>query len=319
MKGQHILEYLQNDASAFNIDDFLVIIGRESLLSHEEEHPLIVQAQQGDAEAMVRLLTANMRFVVALANQYSRNQAPLQRLIQTGVSRLEQVIKEFDPATGQRLIKFAVPALREELFNCVRAHAPKPPKRETRSGVRQLKLVKISYTLPKIDEYLSGQPFVLEDFLLTASVVKNLVDEDEKYLIDEVLDIADGRHTHFAHRFYERFTEEAIKLDAAEYGIPVDDQDFEDNDRFEILCQKVVSRRQDGCREMSEVKWFNAPYIVEIAQEYAGQEVPLEKLIACGLKTFGEALKQYDTKSEEDLLTFATPKMREAMQRLAGQ
>ena len=319
MKGQHILEYLQNDASAFNIDDFLVIIGRESLLSHEEEHPLIVQAQQGNAEAMVRLLTANVRFVVALANQYSRNQAPLQQLIQTGVSRLEQVIREFDPATGQRLIKFAVPALREELFNCVRAHAPKPPKRETRSGVRQLKLVKISYTLPKIDVYLSGQPFVLEDFLLTASVVKNLVDEDEKCLIDEVLDIADGRHTLFAHRFYERFTEEAIKLDAAEYGIPVDDQDFEDNDRFEILCQKVVSRRQDESREMSELKWLYAPYIVKIAQEYAGQEVPLEKLIACGLKTFGEALKQYDTKSEEDLLTFATPKMREAMQRLAGQ
>lgn len=319
MKGQHILEYLQNDASAFNIDDFLVMIGRESLLSQEEEQPLIVQAQQGDAEAMLRLLTANMRFVVALARQYSSNQVPLQRLIQTGVSGLEQAIKEFDPASGQHLFKFAVPALREALFRCVQSYALESPKRETRSGVRQLKLVMISYTLPKIDVYLSGQPFVLEDFLLTASVVKNLVDEDEKYLIDEVLDIADGRHTYFAHRFYERFTEEAIKLDAAEYGIPVDDQDFEDNDRFEILCQKVVSRRQDGCREMSEVKWFNAPYIVKIAQEYAGQEVPLEKLIACGLKVFGEALKQYDTKSEKDLLTFATPQIREAMQRLAGQ
>ena len=327
MKGQHILEYLQKDASAFNIDDFLVMIGRVTLLSQEDEQPLIVQAQQGDAEAMVRLLTANMRFVVALANQYTRNQAPLQRLIQTGVSGLEQVIKEFDPASGQHLFKFAVPALREELFNCVRAHAPKPPKLETTPRVRQLKAVRISYTLPRIDEYLSGQPFVLEDFLLTASVVKNLVDEDEKYLIDEMLDIADGRNTLFAHRFYERFTEEAIKLDAAEYGIPVDDQDFEDNDRFEILCQKVVSRRQDESREMSEVKWLNAPYIVKIAQEYAGQEVPLEKLIACGLKAFGEALKQYDTSEPQNvltsephpLLTFATPQMREAMQRLAGQ
>ena len=327
MKTTHILEYLQKDASAFNIDDFLVMIGRVTLLSQEEEQPLIVQAQQGDAEAMVRLLTANMRFVVVLANQYSRNQAPLQRLIQTGVSGLEQAIKDFDPASGQHLFKFAVPTLREELYNCVRAHAPKPPKLETTPRVRQLKVVRISYTLPKIDEYLSGQPFVLEDFLLTASVVKNLVDEDEKYLIDEVLDIADGRHTHFAHRFYERFTEEAIKCDAAEYGVPVDDQDFEDNDRFEILCQKVVSRRQDESREMSEVKWFNAPYIVKIAQEYAGQEVPLEKLIACGLKAFGEALKQYDTSEPQNvltsephtLLTFATPKMREAMQRLAGQ
>lgn len=327
MKGLHILEYLQNDASAFNIDDFLVMIGRVSLLSQEEVQPLIVQAQQGDAEAMVRLLTANMRFVVALANQYSRNHAPLQRLIQTGVSGLEQVIKEFDPASGQPLFKSAVPALREELFNCVRAHAPKPPKRETTPRVRQLKAVTTSYTLPKIDEYLSGQPFVLEDFLLTASVVDNLVDEDEEYLIDEVLSIADGRHTIFAHRFYERFTEDAIKRDAEKYGITVENQDFEDNDRFEILCQKVVSRRQDESREMSELKWLYAPYIVKIAQEYAGQEVPLEKLIACGLKAFGEALKQYDTSEPQNvltsephpLLTFATPKMREAMQRLAGQ
>lgn len=303
MKEQDILEYLQNDASAFNIDDFLVMIGRVTLLSQEDEQPLIVQAQQGDAEAMVRLLTANMRFVVALANQYSRNQAPLQRLIQTGVSGLEQVIKEFDPASGQHLIKFAVPALRESLFRCVQSYAPESPKRETRSGVRQLKLVKKSYTLPKIDEYLSGQPFVLEDFLLTASIVKNLVDEDEKYLIDEMLDIADGRNTIFAHRFYERFTEEAIKCDVAEYGIAVEDQDFEDNDRFQILCQKVVSKRQDECLQMSELKWLYAPYIVKIAQEYAGQEVPLEKLIACGLKAFGEALKQYDTSERLNLRT----------------
>ena len=327
MKGQHILEYLQKEASVFNIDDFLVMIGRVTLLSQEDEQPLIVQAQQGDAEAMVRLLTANMRFVVALANQYSRNQVPLQRLIQTGVLGLEQVIKEFDPASGQHLFKFAVPALREALFRCVQSYAPESPKRETRSGVRQLKVVRTSYTLPMIDEYLSGHPFVLEDFLLTASVVKNLVDEDEDYLIDEVLSIADGRHTLFAHRFYEQFTEEAIKCDAAKYGIPVDDQDFEDNDRFEILCQKVVSRRQNESRVMSELKWLYAPYIVKIAQEYAGQEVPLEKLVACGLKVFGEAVKQYDTSESQNvltsephtLLTFATPQIREAMQRLVGR
>lgn len=319
MKGQNILEYLQKDASAFNIDDFLVMIGRVSLLSQEEQQPLIVQAQQGDAESMVRLLTANMRFVVALANQYSRNQAPLQRLIQTGVSGLEQAIKEFDPTSGQRLFKFAVPALREALFRCVQSYAPESPKREMRSGVRQLKAVRTSYSLPMIDEYLSGQPFVLEDFLLTASVVENLVDEDEKYLIDEVLSIADGRQTLFAHRFYERFTKEAIKCDAAEYGIPVEEQDFEDDDRFQILCQKVVSRRQDECREMSELKWLNAPRIVALAQEYNQQEDALEKLIVAGLHAFGEAVKQYDTESEDDLIAFAMPQIREAMRRLADQ
>lgn len=319
MKGQNILEYLQKDASAFNIDDFLVMIGRVSLLSQEEEQPLIVQAQQGDAESMVRLLTANMRFMVALARQYTNNQVPLQLLVQAGISGLEQAIKEFDPTSGQKLFKFAVPALREELYCCVRAHAPKPPKRETPPRVRQLKFVKISYTLPKIDEYLQRQPFMLKDFLLTACDVEHLVLKDEKSLVDEVLSIADGRNTFFAHRFYEQFTEEAIKCDTAEYGIPVEEQDFEDDDRFEILCQKVVSRRQDKSREMSELKWLNAPRIVALAQEYRQQEDALEKLIVCGLNAFGEAVKQYDTDSEDDLLTFATPQIREAMRRLAGQ
>lgn len=319
MKGQNILEYLQKDASAFNIDDFLVMIGRVSLLSQEEEQPLIVQAQQGDAESMVRLLTANMRFMVALARQYTNNQVPLQLLVQAGISGLEQAIKEFDPTSGQKLFKFAVPALREELYFCVRAHAQKPPKRETPPRVRQLKFVKTSYTLPKIDEYLQQQPFVLEDLLLTACDVEHLVLKDEKSLVDEVLSIADGRNILFAHRHYERFTEDAIKCDAAEYGIPVEEQDFEDDDRFQILCQKVVSRRQDESREMSELKWLNAPRIVALAQEYNQQEDALEKLIACGLNAFGEAVKQYDTASEDDLLTFATPQIREAMQRLADQ
>ena len=321
MKGQHILEYLQRDASAFNIDDLIVMLGRETLLTHEEELPLIAKAQQGDDKAMTRLLTANIRFVVALARQYTVNRVPLQQLIQAGVSGLEQVIKEYDPASGQQLFKFAVPALRDELYCCVRAHAPKPPKRETPPGARPLKgiIVRTTYGLPKIDEYLQQQPFVLEDFLLTACDVELLVLEDEKHLIDEVLSIADGRNVFFPHRFYERFTKDAIKRDVARYGIAVEEQDFEDEERFQILCQKVVSKRQDACLQMSELKWLYAPRIVVLAEEYRQQGVALEKLISCGLNAFGEAVKQYDTSETQNVLSFATPQIREAMQSFVGQ
>ena len=73
MKENIILAYLHREAVNFDIDEFLVMIGHEELLTHEEEQPLIVQAQQGDAEAIERLLVANMRFVVSLANQYVAN------------------------------------------------------------------------------------------------------------------------------------------------------------------------------------------------------------------------------------------------------
>ena len=89
MKENAILAYLKREPAEFNIDEILVMIGREELLTHEEEQSLIVQAQQGDTEAMERLLVANMRFVVSLSNQYVVNRVPLQQLLQAGVQGLE--------------------------------------------------------------------------------------------------------------------------------------------------------------------------------------------------------------------------------------
>lgn len=115
MKENAILAYLKREPAEFNIDEFLVMIGREELLTHEEEQSLIVQAQQGDTEAMERLLVADMRFVVSLANQYKGEGLTLQKLVQVGVQGLEQAIKTYDMASEERLIKFAVPMMRDVL------------------------------------------------------------------------------------------------------------------------------------------------------------------------------------------------------------
>ena len=113
MKDNQDLAYLKRVEAEFNIDEFLVMIGREELLTQEEEQQLIVQAQQGDDEAMQRLLSSNMRFVVSLANQYKRDGFTLQKLIQVGVMGLEQAIKTYDLASEQKLIRVAVPIMRE--------------------------------------------------------------------------------------------------------------------------------------------------------------------------------------------------------------
>jgi RNA polymerase primary sigma factor len=115
MKENIILAYLHREAVNFDIDEFLVMIGREELLTHEEELPLITQAQQGDTEAIERLLIANMHFVVSLANQYKGEGLTLQKLVQVGVQGLEQAIKTYDMASEERLIKFAVPMMRDVL------------------------------------------------------------------------------------------------------------------------------------------------------------------------------------------------------------
>ena len=124
MKENIILAYLHREAVNFDIDEFLVMIGREELLTHEEKLSLIVQAQQGDAEAIERLLVANMRFVVSLARQYVANHIPLQQLIQAGVQGMEQAIMEYKPESENLLIKFAVPVMRDVIYRYILCNKP---------------------------------------------------------------------------------------------------------------------------------------------------------------------------------------------------
>ena len=115
MKENAISAYLKREPAEFNIDEFLLLIGREELLTQEEEQQLIAQAQQGDTASMHRLLSADMRFVVSLANQYKGEGLTLQKLVQVGVQGLEQAIGTYDMASEERLIKFAVPMMRDVL------------------------------------------------------------------------------------------------------------------------------------------------------------------------------------------------------------
>lgn len=50
MKTFNVIEYLKKEP--FDIDEFLVMIGRAELLSREEEKDLVIKARQGDDEAM---------------------------------------------------------------------------------------------------------------------------------------------------------------------------------------------------------------------------------------------------------------------------
>lgn len=186
MKENAILAYLKREPAEFNIDDFMTMLSFDMLLTHEEELPLIAQAQQGDAEAIERLLVANMRFVVSLARQYVANRVPLQQLIQASVQGLEQAIMEYKPELENPLIKSAVPVMRDVICRYIQCNKPEPPSGGGALGARTLRgLIKRRYTLPIMDEYLQIRPFVLEHFLSVAREVTSLMERDEKELIDE--------------------------------------------------------------------------------------------------------------------------------------
>lgn len=81
---------------------------RYPLLSREEEYELAVQwVEHGDKEAARKLVTANLRLVVKIANQYRRGYQNLLDLVQEGNIGLLKAVQKYDPYRGVKLSTYA--------------------------------------------------------------------------------------------------------------------------------------------------------------------------------------------------------------------
>ena len=88
---------------------YLSEIGRYPLLTREQEREIAIRYREnGDLQAAERLVTANLRFVVKVAAEYTRFGARLIDLVQEGNVGLMHAVKEFNPYKGTRLITYAV-------------------------------------------------------------------------------------------------------------------------------------------------------------------------------------------------------------------
>jgi RNA polymerase sigma-32 factor len=90
-------------------EHYMAQVNRFDLLSAEEEYDLALRhLRDGDTEAAHRLICANLRFVVKVANEYRGYGLRLLDLVQEGNIGLMMAVKKFDPARGTRLITYAV-------------------------------------------------------------------------------------------------------------------------------------------------------------------------------------------------------------------
>ena len=90
-------------------DHYLAQISRFDLLSREEEYELATRyRRRGDLESAHRLICANLRFVVKIANEYRAYGMKGLDLVQEGNIGLMMAVKKFDPERGVRLITYAV-------------------------------------------------------------------------------------------------------------------------------------------------------------------------------------------------------------------
>ena len=98
------------------VQDYLNEIGTEALLTAEEENTLLLQAINGDKVAIDKIINANLRFIVSIANQYQNRGLSLLKLITVSEQGLTNAIMESaSRSLDVRFIQFAVPYMRKAI------------------------------------------------------------------------------------------------------------------------------------------------------------------------------------------------------------
>ncbi len=118
MRQLKITKSITNRESA-SLDKYLQEIGKEELISVEEEVELAQRIKQGDQQALEKLTRANLRFVVSVAKQYQNQGLSLPDLINEGNLGLIKAAEKFDETRGFKFISYAVWWIRQSILQAL--------------------------------------------------------------------------------------------------------------------------------------------------------------------------------------------------------
>ena len=140
------------------LDKYLLEIGKEELVSVEEEVELAQRIRQGDQRALEKLTKANLRFVVSVAKQYQNQGLSLQDLINEGNIGLIKAAQKFDETRGFKFISYAVWWIRQSILQALAEQS-----RIVRLPLNQVGSVnKINKVLSKFEQENERRPSVAE-------------------------------------------------------------------------------------------------------------------------------------------------------------
>lgn len=118
MRQLKISKSITNRESA-SLDRYLQEIGREELITIEEEVELAQAIRRGDRKALEKMTRANLRFVVSVAKQYQNQGLSLPDLINEGNLGLIKAAERFDETRGFKFISYAVWWIRQSILQAL--------------------------------------------------------------------------------------------------------------------------------------------------------------------------------------------------------
>lgn len=207
------------------LDKYLVEIGREPMVSIDEEIELAQKIRKGGREgerAKEKLVKANLRFVVSVAKQYQHQGLGLTDLIDEGNIGLVKAAEKFDETRGFKFISYAVWWIRQSILQAIAEQS-----RIVRLPLNQVgALSKISAEISKFEQENQRKPSVAE----LAQITKM-----EESKIDQTIK-ADNHH---------------MSIDAP-FG-----SDDDDNAMVDVMASGDDSRTDKGEDDKTPVKETN--------------------------------------------------------------
>lgn len=101
------------------IDSYFEDIKDYKPLSKEEECELSEEIKRGNKNALDRMVTSNLRFVINIAKAYRKSGVPFSDLISEGNLGLIRAAEKFDSSKGVRFISYAVWWIKNSIQECI--------------------------------------------------------------------------------------------------------------------------------------------------------------------------------------------------------
>lgn len=171
MRQLKITKSITNRESA-SLEKYLSEIGKETLITAEEEVRLARLIREGDEHALDRLARANLRFVVSVAKQYQNQGLSLPDLINEGNLGLIKAAKRFDETRGFKFISYAVWWIRQSILQAIAEQS-----RIVRLPLNQVgSLSRISKAFSKLEQEYEREPSFEEIAAITEISIDKISD-----------------------------------------------------------------------------------------------------------------------------------------------
>ena len=174
MRQLKITKSITNRDSA-SLDKYLQEIGREDLITAEDEVELAQRIKEGDQVALEKLVKANLRFVVSVSKQYQNQGLTLPDLINEGNLGLIKAAQRFDETRGFKFISYAVWWIRQSILQAIAEQA-----RIVRLPLNQVgSLSRINKAFSRLEQEFEREPSP-EEIAESLEIEKDKVAEAQK-------------------------------------------------------------------------------------------------------------------------------------------